>query len=545
MKIVRYTLVIVALAVVAVGVSAQPAQGQKHLLRYQYTVGQQLGYEYSGTLSQKMEAGGQGYETEATLSGNQRLVTVEVDAESGAALLGALSTQTYDMTAQTPQGEQKMSQSMSVLQAGRLDPLGRTVARVVEPKEEAEEAEEGEDEEADEEGEIDDMPLKKMALAQVEIHGSVGDVLPEEAVAVGESWKYTVPLGAFGMPLDCDVEATLAEVKTEEGRTLAVINGTIVSSEAGEENEFMEGMDLTGTVTVLLDLDRGIGVEKSMKVTVNMDEEYMTGEIVLEISGKVTSVETLQEGALKEFAEAVGAVDAAINLVYQDDAEKAVETLAVVLTKLTDEELKNGVERAKTAIESILRMGAFDFDFEEDVDPDSPEGLMKAAETAANEEKWAEAVAKYRELLEKYPDDKHVAEALIMAASICEERLGDQAAAAELREKLLSLRQEKAAAGADPMETYKLAASYAEAGDPEKAVATYREFLAIEDETIPANRRVMAQWRLAGLLEQLGRPDEARKAYQDLLEMEAEDSYSAKVKERAKAKIEKMGAGAQ
>ena len=159
---------------------------------------------------------------------------------------------------------------------------------------------------------------------------------------------------------------------------------------------------------------------------------------------------------------------------------------------------------------------------------------------SAKQEKWADAVAKYKEFAEKYPDHALAGLALAKAAGIYRREAERQ----EIRRRTPAASrgaQEKRAAD-NPMEQYKLGAAYADAGEPEKAVAAYRKFLAAEGLIVPANTRLMAQYRIGGLLEKLGKPAEAVEAYKAAAAMPGDDDYSKKLKEQAQKKADALAA---
>jgi tetratricopeptide (TPR) repeat protein len=529
MKSARYLLTAVALTLVAVVAPAQPAEGEKHLLEMKFVPGRQSHYTATGKFAQSMQMEGNDVTSTATLTGIGRSVTVEVDPETGAALVGDLKSATYDMEAKTAEGDEKMTQTMTSFHAGRLTPSGRSVPRLAK----------GEGDEAAEAM----ASYKKMMLSRVDFVATTGDVLPEGLISVGDSWEYVAPFPIAMMPLDCHVTSTLAEVKEVEGRKCAIIKSAVASSKTDEEDPFSIG-EVAGTIDAVFDMERRLFQQSDTKLTLKLDGPGMSGEVALDLAVKFESLEELAEAQFNDVAQAIRALDSAVALVYQDETDKAIETLEAAQAEIKDEEWQKGFEQSVDVVRSIARTGSTDFSFDvEEFKPDSPEGIMFAADTAVDEENWAEAVAKYRELLEKHPDNAMLPEALTKAAAIAEEKLGDKQAAEEFRQRLLDLRKEKAAGEeADPMEIYKLASSYADAGDLEKAIATYREFLAVENADIPANRKAMAQWRLAGLLEQIGKAGEAKAAYQALVDSPAEDAYAKKLKERAQAKIEELGA---
>ena len=130
--------------------------------------------------------------------------------------------------------------------------------------------------------------------------------------------------------------------------------------------------------------------------------------------------------------------------------------------------------------------------------------------------------------------------ALDSAARIYEQNLNDRPAAEAARKALLALREKSAAkeGQTEPLEIYKLAGSYAEAGDSQKAAEAYRKFLAGACQD--AKMRVLAQYRLGGVLEKLKQPKEAAEAYRAAEAIQTDDNYAAQIKEKAKQRAEEL-----
>jgi tetratricopeptide (TPR) repeat protein len=164
----------------------------------------------------------------------------------------------------------------------------------------------------------------------------------------------------------------------------------------------------------------------------------------------------------------------------------------------------------------------------------------EAAAAQAGEGKWKEAAASYQSLAEKYPDHELAPVALEEAARILEKNLNDRPAAEAARKTLLALREKSAAqtGRADPLESYKLASSYAESGESQKAVEAYKKFLASDCKD--AKMRVLAQYRLGRLLEKLNQPQEAADAYRAAEAIQTDDNYATQIKEKAKQRTAEL-----
>jgi outer membrane protein assembly factor BamD (BamD/ComL family) len=69
------------------------------------------------------------------------------------------------------------------------------------------------------------------------------------------------------------------------------------------------------------------------------------------------------------------------------------------------------------------------------------EELFSAGQKAMDDQNWTEAVAKFKDLVGKYPKHALAPEALTAVAAICENRLNDSKSADELRQKAAALKE--------------------------------------------------------------------------------------------------------
>ena len=123
------------------------------------------------------------------------------------------------------------------------------------------------------------------------------EMMPQVPVAVGETWKTE---GTSDVPMlgkaKTNLENTLKEIKTEDGKRIAVIfSKSVVSSEGTKEMEPMPGMkmtlqkaDISAETTVLLDIESGLMLSSTADTGMDMDMEMVLGDrtIVQKIAGK-------------------------------------------------------------------------------------------------------------------------------------------------------------------------------------------------------------------------------------------------------------------
>ena len=109
--------------------------------------------------------------------------------------------------------------------------------------------------------------------------------------------------------------------------------------------------------------------------------------------------------------------------------------------------------------------------------------------------------------------------------------------AAELRSRVLALREKQWAAETNALAACRLAGAYQDAGQAQKAVATYERVLDAGTNHVPAWARILAQLRTASLYEKLGQREKARAAYQNLTAMRNQGDYSARVADEAERRL--------
>jgi hypothetical protein len=129
------------------------------------------------------------------------------------------------------------------------------------------------------------------------------DMMPSAAVAVGETWKTE---GSAEMPMlgrtKTNVENTLKEVKTEDGRKIAVIQSkSVMNSEEPKKIETM-GVSMTFTkadinseTTTLLDIESGLvkSTTADMDMTMEMSSDAGGRVMTQKLSGKGKTTTTV------------------------------------------------------------------------------------------------------------------------------------------------------------------------------------------------------------------------------------------------------------
>ncbi len=509
----------------ALGLSSATHAQEAVKLEYKLKPGTELRYKTEGTLTQKLSTPQGDIEGGATITATSRLIVAEVDPETGIMLIGELTSFNMDIKMTTPQGEQTRTQKQIQAKAFRVDSTGKAVER-----EAAANEEEG-------------RPRQLLQLMRNQLDKKTLDhtPLPTAAIVLGQEWKSELGLPLMGSSVPCKAVTTLSEIKDVEGARCALIKSELSTAETAGLG--MPNMDISGQAEMLFDIERGMSLEKNTRLTMKPDAPGIEGEMTMETVDKLESVRVMPEDEAARFAELIRGLDSALTELHKNEIDKAIEHLDKLRTSAVEEDWKKGLEQTLTMAKQMRQFAAGPAGFapgEEEKELGPADKLMKAAETAAKSGNWKEAASKYAELAEKHPDHELVPMALSEAASIYEQKLNDRKAAAEIRRKLIAMQEEKAAS--DPMQTYRLAKSYADAGDLEKAVEAYRRVAASDSKDVPARTRMLAQYRAAGLLEKMGRAEEALKAYRAMENIAADDDYSKKIKENARKKAAELAA---
>jgi hypothetical protein len=490
-------------------------------LEYKLQPGTELIYKVSGTIKMSSAAAKAEGATEGTMTGPVRFVVADVDAASGVMLIGQLPQITLALKAGTPQGGR--SETLRDVSVCRMDRSGNPVPR----KSKGEEKSQG---------------LLPLLLMQFDPRPLDPVPLPAGAVAVGAVWEGATDAAVPGYPLSVPskVTSTLAEIKSVDGHRCALIKSKL--SPSGKKLGGIVDVEVNGDVETLFDLDGGFYRSGSSKLILKASQPGQEPEVItFETAVQLDSVKELPPEAAAREAGVIRVLDAAITDAFAGEYDRAADALENLKPAEVPDAWKAGVNKTITTVKQIAEIAKGGVQMAQEADPAGE--LYSEADRAATEQKWADAVAKYKQLAEKYPEHPLASSALARAAAISETKLNDKSAADALRAQAVALQEKRAAAG-DPVQLYKLAATCAEAGDLEKAVATYRKFLAAESDAVPANLRLMAQYRIAGLLEKQGKTAEAVEAYKAAAAMPGDDEYSMKIKSAAQKKAEALGAPA-
>jgi TolA-binding protein len=511
-------VVCAACGVLAVGWGAMAQETVK--LEYKLQPGTELIYKSSGTIKESVPPA----TLEGTISGRPRFVIADVDAATGVMLVGQMPEMKFAATIKGQGADQTQEQTFNDVSACRIDRAGNPVVRKM-------------------------KDIEKLHLALRMMFGMLRQrqldvvTLPAGPVAVGATWESTTDSALAGLPLPvaCNVSSTLAEVKTVDGHRCALIRSKLTPGDkkaGGGLPEFIPN----GEVETLFDVDGGFSRSVKSKLDIKAPQGSQEIAISLEQTSVLDSMKTLPPEQFAAESKVIRTLDGAIAAVYDGEYNKATNALENLKPADMPEAWKAGINKAIGTVKQIAQMAKGGGPMATEAAPADPaQKLFAEAGKAVQDQKWADAAAKFKEIADKYPDNALAPSALIEAARITETNLSDKKSADELRQRAVAM-QEKLAAAGNPIELFKLASFCASSGDLEKAVATYRKFLAADDPKIPANTRLLAQYRIGGLLEKQGKTAEAAEAYKAMAAMSANDDYSTKLKEQAKKKAEALAA---
>lgn len=433
------------------------AVGETVKLEYKLTPGMELRYKNEGSIKQKATTDQGEISAEGTISCDTRLIVADVDAQSGLILLGELSNLAMRIKATTPQGEQEMPQDLAMARILRMDLTGKAS-----PRKEAE-------------GDADGMQRSFMGLIRGQLGKKTlqGVSLPPGRVKVGATWESEVD--GMGFPLPCQAACTLSEIRDVDGRKCALIKGSLSAAEQ------IAPADLKGEMETLFDMDRGISLTTTMKVTMTHDQPSIQSAAQIDITATLESLSVMPPDEAARQARIIRALDAVVDQVYANNVDEAVKGLDALAAAEGAEDWKRGLEQTLNMVRQLQTVTAQLSAMKSDVRESKP----SAAEEPAEE---TESVA---------------------------------------------------------MKLYKEAKVHADAGELEEAVAAYLKVASSTDEDAAPRIKVLAQHRAAGLLEKLGRATEALAAYQAVEKIAADDAYSGKIKEKARQRAAELAGGAE
>lgn len=517
-----------ALAVLAVfGLSFGAVAQDTVKLEYKLQAGTELIYRTTGLL--KVSAPSQNVEMTGEPTGTVRFVIADVDA-TGVMLIGQLPDMTIALKGKSLEGEQNRNEQFRAVSVCRMDRSGNPMERKF--KDEKVSASEA-----------------KFMLAQLDQRQLDVVALPAGVVAVGASWDGVTSSasGSMPVPMQAKVASTLAEIKTVDGRKCALIKSKLTPGNMTFPG--MPRMEITGDAETLFDVDGGFSRSVTTRMNVKMEMGANGGMYSMDTVVSLDSMKTLPAGETALEAKVIKALDAAIASAYDGEYDKAGEALEALKPADLPDAWKAGINGAISSIKRFARISgrttdAVNGEGQGELPP--AEKLFMEASKARQEQKWAEAVAKFKEMAEKFPDNPMAPSALVRAADLQQNKLNDKKSADETRQAYNALMQKRLetaqAKDSDPVQLYRIGAAFAEGGESDKAIDAYRKFLAVDSAKAPANLRLMAQQRVAGLLERQGRIAEAVEAYKAVAAMPSDDDYSKKLQEQAAKKAEALSA---
>ena len=494
-----------------------PETAQAVTLEYKLKPGQKLEYAVEGNAKQSM-----GGDKEAKFSGKAVALCGGVDLKTGN-LLMAIQANINSSEAAGGAKTEKAEASVSVF---RMDKNGQTIPR--EMKKSAEGAE-------------PQNQFLKFMLASLAPSPRIEPPWPGHPVKAGDKWEGS--LAWFIFPVKMKFAATLTAVKKVEGQDNAFIKTTFSPDTSDSAAPIpIDLNNFTAEAESVFNIERGVLMESKVKIALSLPGEQKM-EAALSYKFSALSDSPPEEAARNSAR--IKALDGAIDLFFAGEIDKGIEDLQKQRMAEKDEQWQQGIDSLLSTAQNLQRFGNAGAGMaEEDAQPAGPEQkLFATAAAQAAEGKWKEAAASYQSLATQYPDHELAALALESAARIHEQNLNDRPAAEAARKALVALREKPAAkeGKTDPLETYKLASSYAEAGDSQKAAEAYRKFLASDCKD--AKMRVLAQYRLGGLLEKLNQTKEAADAYRAAEAIQTDDNYAAQIKEKAKQRAAELSKG--
>jgi len=482
--------------------------GEAVKLEFKLQPGMDLRYTLSG--STKTTNGGRA--EEGSISGSTRTLVCEADTKTDSVLLGSLGSMTFESKG----ANARPDQTQKMVSAFRMDKNGKIVQRQAKEKKE---------------GDPKRSFITSSMLRQLEGSSFLPFGLPGKAVKPGDKWDSDSRF--LWLPTGGKASSTLTELRTVEGRRCAFINSKITP---GKE----AGVPLPGITCdeeLIFDIERGLPLERKIK----MELSFGRGGNKMEMGIKLDTSGTLPAAELASAVVRCKALDAVVDKLYAEETDKAIEDLQKQRLDEKDPEWQKGLDALLTMANQIKQIGSRSAEAFDQTPKIDEEKAFAAAGALAENGKFKEAADGYRAFAEKYPAHALTPQALMTAASIYDKNLNDKASAEQMNKALVALREKGAAKEGekDPLELYKLASSYATAGEDQKAIDTYRKFVASGYKD--AKMCVLAQHRLAGILEKQGKTKEAAEAYRAVEAIKCEDAYATQLKEKAKQKAAALG----
>jgi hypothetical protein len=418
MKGLNATLMACAALALACGASAE----EKVKLEYKLKPGTELIYKVSGTL--KGGKPGDQRQMEATVAGSERFVVAEVDEKTGALLIGQAPDLKLAQKMIGGNGGREHAESFDTVSVCRMDRAGNLVPRKLKDADNPRPA----------------VIRFRLAMDRLELDPAA---LPAGEVAIGATWESATDSVLRGIPAPSPAKlaSTLAEIKIVDGHKCALIKSKVSPSDKAA-NARVGGpeLEVTGDVETLFDLEGGFS--RSVNTKLQIQVNGAGGEqIEAETSTTLDSVKALPAEEAARTVKLIRALDAAAANVADGEYDKATDALEKLKEADPPEPWKAGIEKTTANIHRMTRGR-----------PGLPpvpapavpaEQLFAEGQKAMDDQNWTEAVAKFKELAEKYPTHALTGDALTAAIGICENRLNDQKTADDLRKKAAALKENK------------------------------------------------------------------------------------------------------
>jgi len=490
-----------------------------------------MAYDFVTALDQELSLSGKEVAFEMGMQGRLRQIVAEADAKSGVALIGQLAAAEWQRR-EGGAGAPATSKEQTWNSAWRVDAAGRSLPRGIDASAAAQNA------------------LQRTA-SQIGENAQPCAAFPRQAVRAGSSWSGTVLLPLPGMRVRANAVSTLTAIREEDGATCGVIRSVVGADSVQAQTDWMpEGwlpdMVVTGTSTAVLAIEQGVWRSVEWDLRGELGGAGFEGEMRLSSRLTLKSLRQLSPADAAAWSARIKAFDGAIGLLFTEpDAKKAVARLGEIKHTEQDEDWYQGLELTVAMLDPGHRVGALvGFGTGGEERRTGPaDDRIREADAAAAAGDWQRAADAYQAVARDFPDDELAVPALAAAAAIHAARLGQAAVAAELRQQVVTRREQSAAAATGVekrLALYRLAAARAEAGDAAGAADTYERFLRETGGDVPANLLLLAQYRAARLREQLGQRKRALAAYRAALATPLNDAYSQRLKAIAAARLQAL-----
>ena len=488
----------------------QGVQAQETVkLEWKLAPGTEVTYKAEDTLKETGFVSQRPLQATGTESYDIRLIVVEADPKTGTALIGQLIHAKHEATMTSPRQE-TFAETNDLATALRMDRTGEPIPLAYRSGNYESAARKPLDERT-----LDALPL------------------PAQPVAVGATWESSVAT-SNQLWVKFKTVSTLAEVKEVDGRLCALITSKF--SPLPTHSNFQV---TSGEAQSLFDIEQGAYREVNEKFVVSSVEKEDKWDVEYTLKTRLAGVREIPPDEMAADAKMIRAIDDAVAKARNNKGIEAVADLESLTASPIPGDWKNGLAGT---VKQVREQCAVDYELK--LDP--VVRLMRDAFNASQDRDWKEAVSKFSEVVEKYPDHARVPEALHEAARIYKLDLRDKAKADELEQKRLAV-LEKRAEGNDPQALNDLACAYQEFDDPDrmvKALDTFSKLLSSESNDAKAVKRIRAQYDIGGVLERLGRTDEALAAFRSAENMPGEDASSKLYRDLAKNCIARLSRSA-